>query len=147
MVLDEERKSNEQPVPQSGAGEYIIGGALMGAMLLLVLGITPVGITAIASDSMHPTFGKGSGVITLKVKEDKLKEGDIISFTKDNKTVIHRINKVEKEDKEIRYYTKGDANNTVDDGYITYEDINNKVLFSIPLIGYPAIIISDIFSK
>ncbi len=114
---------------------------------LIIFGKTPIGVTAIASNSMVPTFDKGSIVITLKTKESKLKEGDIISFKKNNKQIIHRINSIEIVNDEKRYYTKGDANTVTDDSYITYKDIKNKVVLSIPLIGYPAIIINEIFSN
>lgn len=119
----------------------------IGLLALLISGITPIGITAIASNSMMPTFDKGSAVITLKIKESELKEGDIISFKKNNKQIIHRINSIEVVDEEKRYYTKGDANTTIDDTYITYKDIDNKIVLSIPLIGYPSIMISELFSK
>ena len=116
-------------------------------MFLVITGISPIGITAIGSESMNPTFDKGAGVITLKVKEDKLKEGDIITYRKENKKIIHRINFIEKVEGETRYYTKGDANSSLDPGYVTYEDINNKILFSIPYIGYPSVLIGELFAK
>ena len=126
--------------------EFIVSSMVFVMVLLLVTGVAPVGIVAIASDSMYPTFTKGYGVLTLKVSQDKLNEGDIISFKKGDRRVIHRIATIEKVDDEVRYYTKGDANNVVDTGYLTYEDIDNKVILSIPLIGYPSIIINDLFS-
>mgnify|MGYP003311465305 CR=1 FL=1 len=53
---------------------------------------------------------------------------------------------VEVVEEETRYYTKGDANTTVDYGYILSNNINSKIIFSIPLIGYPSIIFNEIFS-
>ena len=95
---------------------------------------------------MYPTFSKGSAVITLKVNNENLKKGDIISFTSKNKNIIHRIEKIEVVEEETRYYTKGDANTTVDYGYILSNNINSKIIFSIPLLGYPSIIFNEIFS-
>lgn len=146
-VLDEENKEVEISIKKNNVIEYIIGSVIIATTLLVVSGISPIGITAIASDSMHPTFSKGAGVITLKVDKEDLKEGDIITFNHDNKKVIHRIDSIEINDKETRIYTKGDANSSIDEGYITYKDIDNKIIFSIPLIGYPAIIIGELFSR
>lgn len=146
-VIDGEKEEKEIITKNNNVFEYIIGSVILAVLLLVVSGISPIGITAIASDSMHPTFSKGAGVITLKIEEEDLKEGDIISFTYDNKQVVHRIDSIEVNDNEIRYYTKGDANSSIDEGYITYKDIKNKVIFSIPLIGYPAIIVGEMLSR
>ena len=143
----EEDKEKEQITKKNNILENLIITAVLIGLMVLVSGISPIGITAIASNSMHPTFSKGDGIITLKVKEEKLKEGDIISFNQKNKKIIHRIKKIEVIGSETRYYTKGDANSNVDDGYITYKDINNKIIVSIPLVGYPSIIFSELFSK
>ena len=149
-LVEAEKKETDKINQKKDIYDYatwtIVATTLIG-LLVLVSGITPVGITAIASDSMHPTFSKGAGVITIEVKEEKLKEGDIISFNYDNKQIVHRIDSIEVTDGETRYYTKGDANTTVDEGYVTYKDINNKIVFSIPLIGYPSIIAGEIFSR
>jgi signal peptidase len=145
-ATDEEYEERESITPPNKVGT-IIGVTLVAGIALVISGITPLGITAIASNSMMPAFDKGSAVITIKVKETELKEGDIISFNKGNKKIIHRINSIEETDGEKRYYTKGDANRTVDDSYITYKDIDNKIILSIPLIGYPSIMISELLSK
>lgn len=142
----EEYEERESITPPNKVGT-IIGVTLVAGIALVISGITPLGITAIASNSMMPAFDKGSAVITIKVKETELKEGDIISFNKGNKKIIHRINSIEETDGEKRYYTKGDANRTVDESYITYKDIDNKIILSIPLIGYPSIMISELLSK
>ncbi len=146
-VIEEESNEKKLAVSKSNIFGNAAGMVAVGILVVLVSGIAPIGITAIGSDSMRPTFSKGAGVITLKVKEDSIKKGDIISFNKDNKKTIHRVEKIEVDGDVIKYYTKGDFNNTQDDGYITYEDINSKIIFTIPLIGYPSVIISELFSK
>lgn len=147
MVVDEANKEVEIVTKNTISFGKIIGTIAVLALVIVVLGITPVGITAIASNSMHPTFSKGAGVITLKTDEKDLKEGDIISFNKGNKTIVHRIDSIEISDNETRYYTKGDANTTIDEGYITYDDIENKIIASVPLIGYPTVMVWEWLSK
>ena len=147
MVVDEASKKAEIIPKNTISFGSIIGTIAVVVLVVVVLGITPVGITAIVSNSMHPTFSKGAGVITLKTDEKNLKEGDIISFNKSNKTIVHRIESIEISDDEIRYYTKGDANTTIDEGYITYDDIENKIIASVPLIGYPTVMVWEWLSK
>lgn len=146
-VIEEETKEKELIQKNEPVIGKLIGATVVLVLVLFVLGVMPVGITAIASDSMHPTFSKGAGVITLKVSENKLKKGDIISFRHQNKTIVHRIDSIEKFEDETRYYTKGDANSSIDDGYITYDAIENKIIASIPLIGYPSIMVWEWLSK
>ena len=64
---------------------------------------------------------------------------------KDNVKLIHRIINIENMNGEIRYYTKGDANTNVDDGYIIKDDIIGTTLFKIKYIGYPSLWLRDIF--
>ena len=104
---------------------------IVAVVLIVISGISPIGITAIASDSMHPTFSKGAGVITLKIEEEDLKEGDIISFAYDNKIVVHRIIKIE--DNGL-ITTKGDANDDPDSP-ITVDKIKGEVIKDYPKIG------------
>ena len=124
--------------------QYAIFLVLFGLVGLLVSGYLPVSIIAIASNSMSPTFDKGAVVVTLKVDGKPVNKGDIISFYRDNKQIIHRVNSIIDDGEVVRYYTKGDANKSLDKDFITYEEINHKIIFSIPLIGYPSIIISEV---
>ena len=144
-VIDVDKREKEYITKKSNLGNVVTAVFII-CLFILITGVSPIGITAIASDSMYPTFGKGSGVVTLKLKEENLKEGDIISFNKKNKKIIHRIDKIEVVGKEKRYFTKGDANNVLDKDYVTFDDINDKILFSIPLIGYPSIIFYELIS-
>lgn len=146
-IIEEENQEKEYKKVKNNIFGNVVITAILTALIVLISGISPVGITAVASDSMYPTFSKGAGVVTLKVKEKDLKEGDIISFNQKNKRIIHRIEKVETIEQETRYYTKGDANSSIDKGYITYKDINNKIILDIPLIGYPSIIFNELLSQ
>jgi hypothetical protein len=49
-------------------------------------------------------------------------------------------------DGEIRYYTKGDANESMDAGYVTKSQIVGVTHFRILYIGYPTLWLRDIFS-
>ena len=102
------------------------------------------GAIVIGSGSMKKNLDKGDVVVFKNNK--KIKQGDIIVFEKDNIKIVHRVVKVnEKENRKI-YYTKGDANQTIDDGFVTDDIILGKVLFKIKYVGRPSIWLREQFS-
>ena len=65
------------------------------------------------------------------MKQKKLKPGNIVE--------IENVNG------QARYYTKGDANDSNDSGYITDSDIYGFVHFKISYVGYPTLLLREIF--
>ena len=55
--------------------------------------------------------------------------------------------KIENINGQLRYYTKGDANEDPDAGFITSSDIVGTVRFKIPYIGYPTLWLRSLFAK
>ena len=92
------------------------------------------GALIIGSSSMRKEMSKGDIVVYKATKED-LEVGDVIVFNKEDIKVVHRIVKIDKKDSGIRIYTKGDANQNNDDGFITEEDVIGKVEFKISKLG------------
>ncbi len=96
----------------------------------------------IASPSMVPTIKVNDAVIIKRVNNDDLQVGDIITFANEELnvngyTITHRIVGKEKSSNgEYVYYTKGDNNNSEDDGIVKREDIYGKVILKIPKIGF-----------
>ena len=45
-----------------------------------------------------------------------------------------------------RYYTKGDANKNIDDGYVTEDKIYALVKLKVKYIGYPTLWVRELFS-
>ena len=94
---------------------------------------------AIASGSMSPKIHKGDIVIVDKKDKHNIDVGDVIAYRHENIIVVHRVVKKQEYQKEYIFYTKGDANNNVDDLIIEEEMIIGKVKFKIPYIGYPTV--------
>ncbi len=100
-----------------------------------------ISIFTIVSPSMEPNIMVYDIIVDLKVNNDsELKKGDIITFYSNSintggYTITHRIYDITEVDGEIRYVTKGDNNNNIDEGYITFKDIVGKVRLIIPDIG------------
>lgn len=85
----------------------------------------------IVSPSMEPTINAGDMIFVKKVNVDKLEEGDIISFNKENIVATHRIINIDGD----TVTTKGD-NNNLEDTPIKKSDVIGKYSFRIPKIGY-----------
>ncbi len=100
-----------------------------------------ISIFTIVSPSMEPNIKVYDVIIDSKVNSPKeLKKGDIITFYSDvyntgGYTITHRIYDITEVDGEYRIVTKGDNNATIDDGYITFDNIVGKVEKVIPSLG------------
>ncbi len=106
----------------------------------------------VLSGSMTPIMLPGDMIIEKSVDPSELKVGDVIAFyppgkentvatkestvvTKENTLVTHRIISLE-EGKELRFQTKGDANNAQDDFKVSALNVKGKLIFVIPFAGY-----------
>ena len=95
----------------------------------------------IASGSMTPSLYKGDVVIVEKVHNnyDLLELDDIIAYKYNGIIVVHRISKIVNIEGEKIFYTKGDANNSIDNYKITKDMIIGEVNKKVPYIGYPTV--------
>ena len=100
----------------------------------------------IGSGSMVPNINKGDVVvIERKIKNyDDIKIGQIMAVKHENIIVVHRLVKKIKSSDEMYYYTKGDANNDIDNFKITKKDIYGIVNTKIPYIGLPTVWLRDL---
>ena len=89
----------------------------------------------ITTSSMDPKIKKGDVIIIKRCNQDDLKVGDIITFKKNAEIITHRIVEIIGETEEKAYITKGDNNNVEDDEYVYLEEIEGKVIITIPYLG------------
>lgn len=95
---------------------------------------------------MTGTINKGDAIIYKKLdKDEQIEIEDIIVFQSENIRIIHRV--IDKKDTgtEIKYYTKGDTNSEIDEGYRVDDDIIGKVKAKIPYIGEATLMLNEIF--
>lgn len=92
----------------------------------------------VQSDSMSPTFRRGSLLIIKQIDTDSIKVGDIITYRKagDSLATTHRVTEIIEEDGAKKFVTKGDANNINDPVPVDQEYVIGKVAFFIPYIGF-----------
>lgn len=103
----------------------------------MLFGYRPV---VVLSGSMEPTYKVGSIIYYKKISQKELKDGDVITFTINNKMVSHRIVNIDNGLIE----TKGDANNVSDVNKIRYENVRGKVgKINVPCVGYYIKMVND----
>lgn len=90
----------------------------------------------ITTNSMEPSIKHGDAVLTKKPKVKDLKEGDIITFNRNNEAITHRILRIDKEEDNYYYVTKGDNNNVEDKQRVEFDDIEGKKVVTFPKLGY-----------
>ncbi len=120
---------------------YLFIAAIAALGLLLVLALFPIEgniqIKIVKSGSMEPTIHTGSIVVVKPAA--RYQKGDIVTFGPDTKKEIpitHRIVEVKGEGAQMRFLTKGDANEDADMKEIASREVIGKMLFSIPYLGY-----------
>lgn len=96
-----------------------------------------ISLYSVVSESMSPRIKVNDIVVVKKgYSNDEFKEGNIITFRKDNGEIVtHRIEKIVLSDLQNSYITKGDNNETVDEEVVRYEDIIGKVIYVMPNLG------------
>ena len=93
----------------------------------------------VQSGSMEPDIQTGSLVISKRESPENLVIGDVVTFkSKDDSTtlVTHRIEQISKENGELSFITKGDANDVIDLEPVKPENIIARVQYDIPYLGY-----------
>ena len=99
----------------------------------------------IATESMTGEIDKGDALIYEKRDNEDVEIGQVIVFTKNKSTIIHRVVDIKHINGQTRYYTKGDANKTNDAGYITDSDIIGFARYKLPYLGYPTLWMRELF--
>ena len=101
---------------------------------------------AVATGSMKPNINVGDVVIVDQDIDYKdLKKGEVIAYKYDNIVVVHRLCDIVVIKDDYYFYTKGDANNAMDN-YIIYPDtIIGKVEVKVPYIGLPTVWLNQLF--
>ncbi len=128
--------------------------ALAAIMLCLMLGVVMLvsnrftyGSLVIATGSMTGEIDKGDVIIFEKNGDIQPTIGQVIVFHKNNTDVVHRIVDIKFIDGVTQYYTKGDANDENDSGFITDANIVGFVRYKLPNLGHPTLWIRSLFNR
>lgn len=113
-------RSNEQKAPN----ERITEENIIVLEDKIILRIANASISRYSnSGSMIPVLDKGTNGIRIKpTTPDEINKGDIISFRRNNRLIVHRVIEKSFDEKGVYFITAGD-NNFYNDGKIRFEDI------------------------
>lgn len=99
-------------------------------------------VYTVLSGSMEPAYPVGSLIYVKETDVTQLSEGDVITFKLTEKTTAtHRITEVISEggnQAELRFRTKGDANEEEDKNLVDSGDVIGEPVFTVPYLGYLA---------
>ena len=150
IVLEKLYSKNDFTISYIDKRKEILGNTvLLVVMTLLIMLIScqfRYGILVIGSRSMTGTINKGDAVIFEKYDNQNIQKGQVIIFDYNGVQTVHRLVEIKNVNGVYRYYTKGDANKNMDDGYVTENEIYGLVKLKIKYIGYPTLWIRELFS-
>lgn len=127
------RSELEMEEPKEWIGRFIV----ITMVLIFFLGVTPIYPINIISNSMYPAIHIGDVVIVNKITIDKIKEGDIIQFSREKHSIVHRVVEISQENGKIKIRTKGDNNYKKDSTIITEKNFMGKIIMIVPKVGLP----------
>jgi signal peptidase I len=105
------------------------------------------GAVVVATESMTGEINKGDMIIYERYEDQHIKEGLVIVFLHNKSRIIHRVVEIKHVGNETRYYTKGDANEDRDAGYVTDADIVGLTDLKFAYLGYPTLWLREIIKK
>ena len=110
------------------------------------LGVQP---TIIYSGSMRSSLDVGDVVIVSKTPTDQIQKGDVIQYKTQGMAlpVVHRVQDIYKEQGNLYFITKGDANTGQDSEPVLSQNVMGKVVFEIPKIGWIPIAFKELIHK
>jgi len=112
------------------------------AFIWFVVGTFPIYPSVIVTGSMRPLICEGDVILIEKAMEEqdivRLKEGDIIQFTRDDILITHRIIEVVKDKADnLSFRTKGDNNFSEDTRLVLPNEVRGTLIKVIPKLGIP----------
>ncbi len=116
----------------------ILNIAIAGGILFLL--VSGGRLTVVTSGSMTPTLNVGDVVLVVPAHE--LQKGTIAVYIGERSLVIHRVVGIVHDNGTKFYVFKGDANNDADPDPIPQKYIVGKMMFRVPLVGLPVILLT-----
>lgn len=125
----------------------VVAVAIMLFTVMVISNQFFIGVYVIGTPSMTGELNKGDAAIYERYDDQTVTEGQVIAFEKDGVVVVHRVVDIQIINGQKRYFTKGDANDDIDAGFIYDSSILGIVNFKIPYIGYPTLWLRSLFVR
>lgn len=115
-------------------------GVLAGVLLVLTAPrLLGKPVLVVLTGSMEPAVATGDVVIESRISPLDAKVGDVVTFRdpeRPDRLITHRVRRMTASGDEVRFTTKGDANNTVESWQIPQTGGIGRVEYRIPKLGY-----------
>jgi signal peptidase I len=109
------------------------GGILLAIALPLAVGGRPL---TVLSGSMEPAFSPGDVVVVERVRPDRVRPGDVVTYRAPSGDLItHRVRRVRRAAGRYDFVTRGDANNASERWTLAPDGQLSRALYKIPLAG------------
>ncbi len=113
----------------------LVAGSLLVALIWLNTGMLGVQPYLVSGPSMKPALVPGDLVFTKEARAETFEPGDIVKYRLGHLSVIHRVTEVRRTATGAVLMTKGDNNNAPDEPVMAAQ-LEGKVVFQIPYIGW-----------
>ncbi len=131
----------EEPVKPS---KWIPIFLIVLCLLMFSLGAFSIKPIVILTGSMKPGINEGDLLIIDKCEIKDVKVGDIIEYSMDRYTVVHRVIRILNGKNGIELIMKGDNNLQEDKKSVTEDTLVGCFRYHIPYLGYPAYLVHQI---
>jgi len=120
------------------AGLAVRSAVALSGLALLCVGssLLPVYSAVVLGGSMEPVLASGDLLILVETSADSVEMGDIVGFRQGDKGIIHRVVDIDRSGELTRFVTKGDANGRPDGSPVLPGQLEGRLLFSIPKLGW-----------
>lgn len=129
------KKKNRWTIPIA----FILAIVMVGSAAILFAPHLGWRIDNVLSGSMSPAITVGSAVVTQPVDVRTIDVGDVITYRspRNGEVTTHRVVEIKSEIPRT-FITKGDANEDVDPYTVPATNVEGKIVFDVPLLGYVA---------
>lgn len=122
---------------------WIVTSIVSVGIIWFSIGVFPIFPSVIATGSMEPMIYPGDVILIERVGVDSIKTNDVIQFQRGNILISHRVIDIGEDENGPYYITKGDNNSAPDLEKVKVDKIKGKVVFVIPKIGWPTLILKQ----
>ncbi len=120
---------------------YLVAAVALVVLLFIpsILGLFGYRSYVIYGGSMGAALREGSVGLTRKIDGSAIKVGDVVAVKRSSHStpVLHRVVEIDTGANGVRtFVTRGDANKNADAQPVTLQGAGDRVVFSIPWLGY-----------
>ena len=140
-------RARARPAREGSPTSWIITAVFCVVIIWFSVGLFPFQPSVVLSGSMRPVMDAGDVAMIAKIPTDTIEVGDIIQFRRPEKiTIMHRVIEIQGTEGAKSFITKGDDNDEPDTDPVIPENVVGKVIFTVPKIGWVAIVIKNFFT-